>query len=251
MKKRIFSTALCLMWVSMMMAAVSPSWEEANNLYADKKFRDAAVKYEKILQDEGFSAELYYNLGNAYYKSNEIGLAILNYERALRLNPMFADAKHNLEFVNQRVIDKLDDENTFFLRKWIDYLLKLRTPDQWLHMAGPLFIIALAGFLIFIFGKSRLKRKVGFYAGIFPLLFCIIFIGFTFVRKAQLENHKQGIILSGAVVIKGSPDKSGTDLFQLHEGTKVEIIGSLGEWNEIKLSNGNLGWIEMKHLAVI
>lgn len=249
--KRILSTILCLMSVAVIWAAASPQWEEANKLYAAKQYKDAAQKYEEILQNEGFSAELYYNLGNAYYKSNEVGLAILNYERALRLKPMYADAQHNLEFVNRRVIDKLDDENTFFLRKWFNYVLKLRTPDQWLYIAGPLFVLSLAGFLMFVFGKTRLLRKGSFYAGLLLLIFSVIFVGFSTLRKGQLENHNQGIILSGAVVVKGSPDKSGTDLFQLHEGTRVEIVGTLGEWNEIRLSNGNVGWLEMKHLGVI
>lgn len=249
--KKILSIVMGLIWVAMMWATPSSQWEEANKLYADKQYRDAALKYEEILQNEGFSAELYYNLGNAYYKFNEIGLAILNYERALRIKPMYADALHNLEFVNRRVIDKLEDENTFFLRKWFNFLLKLRTPDQWLYIAGPLFVISLAGFLMFVFGKTRLIRKGSFYSGLFLLIISVTMIGFSAIRKGQLENHNQGIILSGAVVIKGSPDKSGTDLFQLHEGTKVEIIGTLGEWNEIKLSNGNVGWLEMKHLGVI
>ncbi len=249
--KRIVTIILCLMWVVMIWAAASTPWEEANKLYADKQYRDAAKKYEEILLNEGFSAELYYNLGNAYYKSNEIGLAILNYERALRLKPLYADAQHNLEFVNLRVIDKLEDENTFFLRKWFNFILKLRTPDQWLYIAVPLFVFSLAGFLMFVFGKTRLFRKGGFYAGLLSLIFSIAFVGFSTLRKGQLENHNQGIILSGAVVVKGSPDKSGTDLFQLHEGTKVEIVGTLGEWNEIRLSNGSVGWLEIKHLGII
>lgn len=226
-------------------------WEKANKLYSENNFREAAKVYEQLLQEVGFSPELHYNLGNAYYKSNEIGLAILHYERALRLNPLYDDALHNLEFVNQKVIDNIEPENTFFLKKWLDVILKQLTPNTWFVLAIPLFLVCLMGFLIFIFGKTRGFRKSGFYVGIILLVSSVVCIAFSGVRAVQMKAHNEGVIMTGAVVVKSAPDKSGTNLFQLHEGTKVLIEDSLGDWYEVKLSNGNVGWIEKINIEKI
>lgn len=249
--KKLIIILTCVALTVAAAANHAEKWEEANRLYAEKEYRAAVALYENILANEGFSAELHYNLGNAYYRINEIGLAILNYERALRLKPMYADARHNLEFVNQKVIDNLEPANPFFLKKWTDMLLKLMSPNGWFMLSVPFFIIALISFLIFFFGRTRMMRKTGFYFGAALLIVSIMTLGFSAIRMNGLKNHNEGVIMTGAVVIKGSPDRSGTDLFQLHEGTKVTIIGSLGEWYEIKLSNGNVGWIQMENIGVI
>jgi len=226
-------------------------WDEANRLYSEKQYRDAVAKYEEILANEGFSAELHYNLGNAYYRINEIGFAILHYERALRLKPFYADAIHNLEFVNQKVVDSIEPANHFFLKKWTDLLLKLMSPNGWFMFSVPFFIVALICFLIFIFGRSRIIRKSGFYFGAVFMIVSFLTLSFSAIKINRLKNQNEGIIMTGAVVIKGSPDRSGTDLFQLHEGTKVAITSSLGDWYEIKLSNGNVGWIQKQNIEII
>jgi tetratricopeptide (TPR) repeat protein len=233
------------------MQAKSTSVVEAEKLYAQKKYTQASALYEKILEKEGVAPELYYNLGNAYFKSNELGLAILNYERALRLDPGNDDAHFNLEFANQKVIDNVVMYESFFLKKWIDLLMKLLSSDGWFLTAGLFFIIMLTGVMIFIFGNSLIIRKSGFYLASVLLVLTIVSVIFAGLRLNQMEKHQEAIILSGAVVAKSSPDKSGTELFQLHEGTKVSVMTELGNWLEIKLGNGNIGWIETRHLERI
>lgn len=224
---------------------------EAEKLYAQKKYTQASALYENILQNEGVAPELYYNLGNAYFKSNELGLAILNYERALRLDPGYDDARFNLEFANQKVIDNVVMYESFFLRKWTDLLMKLLSSDSWFITAALLFIIVLAGVMIFIFGNTLIIRKAGFYLASIFLVLTITSVIFAGMRLNQMEQHQDAIILSGAVVAKSSPDKSGTELFQLHEGTKVSVLTELDNWLEIKIGNGNVGWIETRHLERI
>lgn len=224
---------------------------KANDLYAKGQFEAAAAGYESILLNEGVAPELYYNLGNAYFKSNELGKAILNYERALRLAPDYADAKHNLEFANLKVVDNIDVNDEFFLKKWFDLLVKLRSSNGWFYFGGVIFILTLLSFLLFVFGRTVLVRKLFFYIGLTGFIITISSIVFAGIRKQQMLSHDEAVVLSGVVVVKSAPDKSGTDLYQLHEGTKVTVISILGDWFEIKPGNGNVGWVEVKNLEKI
>lgn len=248
---RIITMFIFVLLTSTLAASDSIQFEKANRLYTEKQYTQAALIYEQIISSQGVAPELHYNLGNAYFRMNELGLSILNYERALRLNPLYKDAAYNLEFVNSKVVDQVELNTTFFLKKWIAYLMRLLSPNNWFILAIPLFVLALAGALLFFFGPTRTIRKSSFYIAGFLMLLTVISITFSVLRRNQLLNHSEAIILPGAIVIKAAPDKSGTDLFQLHEGTKVEVISELGEWYEIRLSNGNVGWIEQLHLARI
>lgn len=244
--RKILISLLMLFVLANVVSAVVVSFEEANQLYAEKKYSAAAELYETIITEEGVAPELYYNLGNAYFKSNELAKAILNYERAVRISPRYADAKFNLEFANQKVIDNIELIDTFFLKKWITTLMKTMTSNGWFYTAAIFFVIALIAFMIFIFGHSRFIRKSFFYIGLIGILLSITTIVFSGIRGTQMVNHNEAIVMSGVIVIKGAPDKSGTDLYQLHEGSKITIIGSLGDWYEVRLGNGNVGWVENK-----
>jgi len=249
--KRILVSSLTMLFMAVIVLAESTSIDEANQLYADKKYTEAILKYEEILDNQGVAPELYYNLGNAYFRINELGKAILNYERAIRIAPGYADAKFNLEFANQKVIDNIEFSDAFFLKKWIQALMKMQTSNSWFIFAAVFFIMAMAGLLLFVFGNTRVLRKSAFYTGTIFLILSIISVSFSGIRKNQMVNHQEGIVMTGAVVIKGSPDRSGTDLFQLHEGTKVFVVSVLGDWYEVKLPNGSVGWVEIIHVEKI
>jgi hypothetical protein len=164
---------------------------------------------------------------------------------------MFEDAAFNLEFANQKVIDNVVMSESFFLRKWINLLIRVQSSDAWFITGIISFLLTFTGILLFIFGRSSVSRKTGFYAGVFFLVITISSVIFSFSRYKMLEEHREAIILSGAVIVKSSPDKSGTDLFQLHEGTKVAVQSELDNWVEIRLGNGNEGWVEARHLEKI
>ncbi len=231
--------------------AQTSSYEEANALYAEKEYTKAIEAYEHIVREEGIASEVFYNLGNAYFRINELGRAILNYERALRLNPTFKDAKHNLEFANQVIVDKLELADTFFLKKWLETFNNMLNSNTWFYISALLFVLTLILALMFFFGQTKALRKTSFYLGIVFFVCCVITLSFSFNKKSSMKNHAEAIVMTGSIVIKGSPDKSGTDLFQLHEGTKVEVISTLGDWYEIKLPNGNIGWVEIIHVEKI
>ncbi len=249
--KRILVFITLILCFGLSMFAQLDSAKEANVLYARGNFVDAAKEYERIIKKEGVAPELYYNLGNAYYKSNEIGLSILNYERALRLSPTFDDARFNLELAQQKVVDNIIQTPTFFLGRWILNLIKVLSSNQWLYISMSVFIFTLIFVFMFLFGNSHQLRKISFYAGSILLIASVVGLVFSGIRKNQLINHDEAIVMTGVVSVKSSPDKSGTDLFQLHEGTKVTVKSTLGNWTEIKLGNGNVGWVEQSDIEQI
>lgn len=223
----------------------------ANDLYAKGNFTDAAKQYEEILLTEGVAPELYYNLGNAYFKTNEIGRSILNYERALRLSPGFEDARFNLQMAQQKVVDNIIQAPTFFLGRWVNNLIKLLTSNQWVYISFALFILFLIFLFLFIFGPSREFRKNSFFSGGILLVMSLVVLIFAGVRKDHATSHSEAVVMTGVVTVKSAPDQSGTNLFQLHEGTKVKIKSTLGSWSEIELGNGSVGWVDEQAIEKI
>lgn len=249
--KRIIIIFTAIMFFGLSAFAQTVSVKQANELYKKGNYQEAAQQYENIIVNKGVAPELFYNLGNAYYKSSEIGRSILNYERALRLYPTYDDARFNLEMVQLKVVDNIVQAPTFFLGRWIENLIKLITSNQWIVISICSFISGLLFIFIFVFGSTRQLRKNSFYVGSFLIIMSLFTLVFSGVRKDQLLYHHEAIVMSGVVTVKSSPDKSGTDLFQLHEGTKVNIKSTLGGWTEIKLGNGNIGWVETPNIEKI
>ncbi len=249
--KRFILIFLLFLSVGLLSFAENKILKQANDFYAAGDFANAAIQYEKVLVENGNAPELYYNLGNAYYRTNEIGRSILNYERALRLSPLFEDAKVNLQFANLKVVDNIVQTPSFFLSRWMSGLIKLLTSNQWFIISFIVFIVTLICSLIFIFGTTKQLRKNSFYIGSILLVVSILTVSFSGIRKSQMESHNEAIVISGLVVAKSTPDHSGTDLFQIHEGTKVLIKSSLGKWIEIELGNGNIGWVEQLNIERI
>jgi len=223
----------------------------ANELYAQGEFLQAAHLYEQILLEKGVAHELFFNLGNAYFRAHEIARSILNYERALRLNPRFADARYNLELAQARVLDNIIAPEPFFLKRWINKLISDFTSNQWFYFSWILFIISLIGFLLFVFGRSRALRKISFTFAIAILVVSISSLTISAVRKNQFLNHKEAIVMIGVITVKSSPDRSGTHLFELREGTKVRVVSTLGDWVEIMIADGRIGWVERRQIENI
>ncbi len=242
------SLALCL---GQLAFSQTNAVKMANSLYAKGDYTNAAKQYEKILSENKVAPELYFNLGNAYYKSNEIGRSILNYERALRLSPSFDDARFNLELAQLKVVDNIVPSQTFFIGRWIQNLIKLLPSNEWMFSSFGVFILCLFFVFLFIFGPSRFVRKMSFNFALALLALTLISLTFAGVRRNQMYNHSEAIVMTGVISVKSSPDKSGTDLFQLHEGAKVSIKSTLGSWTEIKLANGSIGWVEQTNIERI
>jgi len=225
--------------------------EEGNNHYINGEFESAINKYEAVLDSGYESPELYYNLGNAYFKSHKLTMALVQYERALLLDPNDEEIKHNLAMARQYVVDEIDELPELLIKKWYRTFITFLTIDQWAYISISTFILALVLFLIYLLTNTIHLRKLAFWLAIVFLLFAPATYVFSYHRKKNIYDHNYAIIFPPSVTIKGSPDNSGTDLFQLHEGTKVEIIDQLGEWREIRLSDGNVGWLKAEDLVKI
>jgi len=226
-------------------------FRQANEAYSKGDFQTAAGVYEELLKANGESATVYYNLGNSYYKLNKIAPSILNYERALLLEPGNADIRFNLEIAKLKAVDKIEPVGNFFLTDWFRDIQNLLSTDAWSVFSIICFILLITCLFLFFFSRRIFIKKLGFYAGI-ALLICVI-LGNTFAynQKKKLTKRDAAIIFAPTTTIKSSPDNSGTDLFILHEGTKVKLKSKLGDWNEIVTADGNVGWIKNSEMMVI
>ena len=225
--------------------------KEAETAYAAEQYDKAIELYESLLKNYGDSYELFYNLGNSYYKDGKIAYAILNYERALLIKPGDSDIRFNLEMAKQQTVDKIEPLQDFFLKKWFSAVQNLVGVDSWATLGIICFVLFIGCLVLFFFSKWMRLKKTGFYLGI--LLFIVVIFSniFAYNQKNELLNRNGAIVFAPTVTVKSSPDDSGTDLFVLHEGTKVFIRSSVGDWKEIMLEGGDVGWINKKDITII
>ncbi|MCQ2346025.1 MAG: tetratricopeptide repeat protein [Paludibacteraceae bacterium] len=237
--------------MKLLLIILSSLFADANAQYAAGNYAEAVSLYEQQLElEQTPAAEIYYNLGNAYFKQEELAQAILCYERCLRLAPSMRDAKHNLAFAQSRIQDNIQDTNTFFIRNWLISFRNLMSESEWIVLSVVCFFLLLAMALLFALSREPHLRKTSFYIALVALI--VTFIG---VINAGRLHHRdsireEAIITQGVVNAKSSPDRSGTDLFTIHEGTKVNIKEELGEWCRITVGN-YVGWIKLSNLERI
>lgn len=222
---------------------------QANAQYAEGNYAEAAVQYEQILAEQP-SAEVYYNLGNAYFKQGELAQSILAYERALRLKPSYKDAKHNLQFAQSRIVDNIEDTQSFFLSTWLKAVRNALGQHTWIVLSIALFILMLLGFLFFAFSQTLWVRKTAFYLSVIALVISVVACINAGSLHSRDTQRAEAIITQGVVNAKSSPDRSGNDLFTVHEGTKVEITEVIGSWCCIQVGN-NIGWMPLSYLERI
>ena len=224
---------------------------EADSSYVRGQYQQAITQYEALLK-QGASADLYYNLGNAYYRTENIPEAVLNYERALLLSPGDRDIRFNLQIARSKTFDKIVPESEMFFVTWYRSLVSMMSVDGWARTALVALALTIILLLVYLFSERIWLRKAGFFGGVALL---VLFVGaniFAWQQKKDLLNRKGAIIFAPTVTVKSTPAANGTDLFILHEGTKVVITdGSMKEWKEIRLADGKEGWIESKHIRVI
>jgi tetratricopeptide (TPR) repeat protein len=225
--------------------------QQANEAYTKGEFNQAIDLYQKAIEENGVSAEAYYNIGNSYYRTNKIAPAILYYERALLLSPGDKDIRFNLEIAKLKTIDRIEPVGEFFLTDWYNAVQNLFRTNQWSTIAWSCFILFVLGLTLFFFSRKIFLKKLGFYAGLVVLVLTIVTNIFAYSQKKKLIDRNTAIIFTPTVNIKSSPDNSGTDLFILHEGTKVDVKSQLGDWKEIETADGNVGWIKSGDIEII
>jgi len=222
-----------------------------NNAYKAGDWQGAIDAYSAIL-DAGYeNADLYYNLGNAYYRTERFGMAILNYERALLLEPNFAEAKQNLALANARTEDKITPLPEFLLARWYRALYCALPLDGWLVVVLVLAVVAVVAAGVMRFSGDYRWRKTGFIVLIIMAVLWIVSACCTMSSAARLNRHDRAVITQPMVVVKGSPDTSGVDKMVLHDGTQLTIDETLDGWHKIRLADGNTGWLPVADLTVI
>jgi tetratricopeptide (TPR) repeat protein len=227
------------------LTAVDPDslYQSANQLYQDGSYERALEIYREINNSGIESSGLYYNMGNAAFRSNSIGYAILYFEKALKLDPSHDDAQHNLEFVTRYRLDAFDEVPELFLKTWINLLINSLSEKTWSLLSFLTFVLILVSLLFYLFSRRLALKKTGFVLALVALL--LFFVSFT----SAISNHKniiqpaEGIILAPSVVVRSSPSTTGTELFILHEGTKIKLNEEVSGWHNIRVVDGREGWI--------
>lgn len=223
----------------------------ANEAYNKGDWDLARELYLSVASQGYTSAELFYNLGNACFKDNDMPSAILYYEKARKFSPKDEDINFNLSLANSRIIDKIEPVPEFFLRKWWNGLLQVTGPDGWARAVIVLFVLFLVALGAFILANALIVRKFSFWTGMVLLILCL----FAFVAGGQsyskAKNQTEGIIFTPTVVVKSSPSDNSVDLFVIHEGTKVRILDRLEQWSEVRIANGSVGWVRTSDYEAI
>lgn len=241
-----------LLLIGFVFSANASVKEEADKAYQENDFKTAIEKYEAILNAGQESADVYYNLGNSYYKNKNIAKAVLNYERALLLSPGDNDVRYNLEMAKSKTIDKVTPKSEVFIVTWINSIRNIMSESAWSVFAISCFILFLLGTSTYIFGKKVVLKKIGFSLAVIFLLFTVAGNMFADAQKDRLVNRTGAIVMQPTVTVKSTPNESGTDLFVLHEGTKVYINdNTMKGWKEVSLEDGNRGWVPTESIEVI
>ena len=215
-----------------------------DSLYIANDYTGAITAYEEAMATQGEAADLYYNLGNAYYKNDEIAKAILNYERALLLAPGDEDINFNLTLAQSKIVDKVSEPYRIFFTVWIENVINLFTMDTWAIVAIVAFVLLLAALLLFLFSNKMGLRKSGFIVALLSLVITIFANVAALHHYDRLTNRTAAIVMQPSVTAKSTPDNSGTDLFVIHEGRKVNITDdTMKGWKEIELEDGTIGWL--------
>lgn len=224
---------------------------EGNRHYMSRNYNLAVKCYAEVIRRGYASVDVYYNLGNANYKLGNNADAILFYEKALLLKPNDEDIKQNLALVNARIIDKIETIPDFFVKRWIRFFQGLLNPDGWATLSLVIFIIALSSFAFYAMSNRSSLKKAGFTLGVILMLFCLAGLLFMYKRMQQIAEHDSAIIMIPSVNARSSPDEQSTNVFVLHEGTKVALTDSVQRWKEIRIANGNKGWVPEEALEEI
>ena len=227
-------------------------WNCGVSAYSDGRWEDASQAWGAIEGVGVASPELYCNLGDAFFRQNMLAESILYYSRALKLDPSYADARYNLEFARSLTQDKIDSVPEFFLRGWMRKLCWIMPSDGWAWMALALLAVVLALALMFLLGSSPGARRWGFFGGLAALALMIAALVFASWQRRDFLRADDAVVMRPVVSVKSAPSGSDTkDLFILHEGTCVEILDMVGEWCNVKLSDGREGWLRKDGITII
>lgn len=225
---------------------------EASKAYGAENYETAIKSFGQIIEiAEEPTAEMYYNLGNAYYKSGNLGLAVLNYERAYRLDPADGDTKHNLKLLSSRIEDKIAPAPIVVVGSYVDKVTHWFTLRTWVVLSILFFAVFTGLLLLYFLGDNKEQKLGGFYGAIFSILFALFCAVFAFKSDAFIRDTSEAVLTVPVVTMKSSPDSSAKDVAILHSGLKVTVSQRVADYYEVTLADGVVGWISTDALTFI
>ena len=245
---------IIIITLSMLLAlpSAAATKAEADALYGKEEYQKAAKAYTSILATDGVASEVYYNLGNCYYKLDNIPQAILNYERALMLDPGDADIRANLAFARGKTLDKVTPPSEMFFVTWWRNFTHIQSLTAWARWAIACFVLALISLAFYFLAYNMTVRKTGFYLGAALMLLVVMANLAAYTQYVETVKLTSAVVMSPSVSVKSSPSAHSTDLFLIHEGTKVEILDhTMKDWYEIKFEEGKQGWLPAETVEII
>lgn len=225
--------------------------DTANNAYNEGLYDSALNVYHVIESKNLESAELYYNIGNTYFKNNNLPSSILYYEKAKKLSPNDDDIAYNLGIANSMIADKIETVPILFYQHWWNYFYNLFDADTWTIISIIAWIILLTFIGVFVLTKSPSTKKLSFYLGLLFLFLTVGTFGLASQKYYFTREHKEAIIFTPTITVKSSPTLNAVDLFVVHEGTKIRILDQLQNWVKIKIPDGSVGWLPEESLQAI
>ncbi len=243
--KKIFSLSVVLLFIPLIMLADSAKtlFERANEYYAKGDYEKTISLCDSLLKNNVESAAIYYNLGNAWFKLDDVSKAILYYEKAKKIDPNNEDINYNLQLANTRIADRIVPVPEFFLKTWWKKVLFALNEKQWTYLNIAIFLVFLLFvFLFFISKDSNIKKSTFLFSIIFLIL--SIISGFIGYRSYKTKiTHNTAVIFTPTVNIKSAPDDKSSTIFILHQGSKVNLLEESANWEKIKIANGSEGWL--------
>lgn len=220
-------------------------FSQANDLYNKGAYEKAIALYTKVLDSGQHSSELYYNLANAYYKTQEVGPSVYYYEKALSLAPNDKDILINYGFAKQTRVDKIEAIPQGVLKKFYKKLMNFPI-DFWGYIALIGSLLFVLGFVFFYLSTDPTKRKVFFGIWVLSIFIAICALSLAFSSVSFKKNHVYAILFEEEISVQSEPNLRSEQLFKLHEGTKMQLLQNVDNWTKIKLEDGKTGWLTTK-----
>ncbi|QHI37681.1 Photosystem I assembly protein Ycf3 [Kordia antarctica] len=218
-------------------------FDAANKAYNDGNYAEAIVNYKSILETENHSAAIYYNLGNAYYKRNEIGPSVYYFEKALQLSPNDTDILNNLAYAKNMTIDAIEALPKTQLSKFVGNITGTFTYNQWAWIAVICGFLCVISFLLYQFAYQTLKKRIYFIVSFITFLFILGTVAIAYQQYGKVQKDRPAIIFATETTVKAEPNLRSDAVFVLHEGTKVQVLDTIDSWKKIQLIDGKTGWI--------
>jgi tetratricopeptide (TPR) repeat protein len=226
-------------------------FEKANKAYNTGDYNVAAKNYLKIIENGEHSAELYFNLGNVYYKQNQVAPSIYYFEKALLLKPNDKDIKNNLAYAQNMTLDAIEVLPKTGLSKIYKGLTSYFTFDQWAYTSVILMLLFILGYLFYYFLNYATQKRIAFILSFIFFFLSIVSIAIAYIEYDSFKSDQPAIVFDEEVIIKSEPNNSSQETFRLHQGTKVNVIEKLNDWNKVKITDGKTGWLSSESIRLL